>query len=93
MKLLCVNNIWFFKNQVLLPHHHAQLQSANSLYVTFGFQKSVAQHATKDPVMCLVHVWAMMLQCILSYPINLTEINEGPSQHVIHQQQGILHLC
>ena len=79
-----MNNIRFFKNQVLLPHHHAQLNSADSVCVTFDFQKSdeknqsVTQHAMDDPVMCPVRAWATTIHWIQNYPIDPKELMHVP---------------
>jgi hypothetical protein len=63
-KLLCLQNIRFLKNGHLIPVPSADLESADSVAITFKMQKhdsmfdTVIHGQTDDPVLCPVLQWA-----------------------------------
>jgi hypothetical protein len=73
-KLLCLQNIRFFKDGHLIPEPSADLESADSIAITFKMQKNdskfdtVIHGRTDDPVLCPVLQWARLVNRILSYP-------------------------
>jgi hypothetical protein len=73
-KLLCLQHIRFFKNRHLIPAPSADLESADSVAITFEMQKNVSKFdtiihgQTDDPVLCPVLQWAQLVNRILSYP-------------------------
>ncbi len=73
-KLLCLQNIRFFKVGYLIPAPSAALESADSAAITFEMQKNdskfdtVIHGRTDDPVLCPVLQWARLINRILSYP-------------------------
>jgi len=81
-KLLCLENVQFFRNKKELPHDHAELHLADCVLITFVFQKNderdatVTQHRTLDPVLCPVKAWSAIVKRILSYGCGpKTEVN------------------
>ncbi len=73
-KLLCLQNIRFFKDRHLIPAPSANLESADSVAITFEMQKNDSKfdtviHGWTDvPVLCPVLKWAQLVNRILSYP-------------------------
>jgi hypothetical protein len=73
-KLLCLQNIRFFKNGHLILAPSADLESADSIAITFEMQKNdskfdtVIHGRTDDPVLCPVLQLARLVDRILSYP-------------------------
>ncbi len=73
-KLLCLQNSRFFKGGHLTPAPSADLESADSIPITFEMQKNdskfdtVIHGQTDDPVLCPVLQWAQLVNRILSYP-------------------------
>jgi hypothetical protein len=73
-KLLCLQNIRFFKDRHLIPTPSANLESADSIAITFEMQKNdskfdtVIHGWTDNPVLCPVLQWAQLVNRILSYP-------------------------
>jgi len=73
-KLLCLRNIRFFKDGQLLSFPSDDLESAESVAVTFEMQKNdqkndtVIHGRTDDPVLCPVKQWARLVKRIWSYP-------------------------
>jgi hypothetical protein len=73
-KLLCLQNIRFFKVGHLILAPSANLESADSVAITFEMQKNdskfdkVIHGWTDDPVLCPVLQWARLVNKILSYP-------------------------
>ncbi len=73
-KLLCLQNITFFKDGHLILVPSADLESADSIAITFEMQKNdskfdtVIHGQTDDPVLCPVLQWAQLVNRILSYP-------------------------
>ncbi len=73
-KLLCLQNIRFFKKGHLIPAPSADLESADSIAITFEMQKNdskfdtVIHGQTDDPLLCPVLQWAQLVNRILSYP-------------------------
>ncbi len=73
-KQVCLQNIMFFKDGHLIPVPSANLESADSLAITFNMQKNdskfdtVIHGWTDNPVLCLVLQWAQLVIRIWSYP-------------------------
>jgi hypothetical protein len=73
-KLLCLQNIRLSKDGHLIPVPSADLESADSIAITFKMQKNnskfdtVIHGRTDDPVLCPVLQWAQLVDRILSYP-------------------------
>ncbi len=73
-KLLCLQNIRFFKDGHLIPAPSANLESADSIAITVKIPKNdskfdtVIHGWTDDPVLCPVLQWAQLVNRILSYP-------------------------
>jgi hypothetical protein len=73
-KPLRLHNIRFFRQNKTLDLLDPSLPSATVISITFEFQrtgirhKTVHQHATHLPILCLVKAWAAVMQQILSYP-------------------------
>jgi hypothetical protein len=73
-KLLCIENLRFFRDKKELPYDHPELHLADMILITFYFQKNderdavVTQHRTHDPELCPVRLWAVIAKRILSYP-------------------------
>ena len=59
-KLLCLRNFRFFRGSILLDNFHDDLFSADSISITFEFQKNdvrqetVTQEKSNDPLLCPV---------------------------------------
>jgi hypothetical protein len=73
MKQLCLRNIAFIKNGKILDHSSTKPHLADCVSVTFERQKNdrksdtVTQWRTKDPILCPVKIWALIVTQILSY--------------------------
>ncbi len=73
-KLLCLQNIRFFKDWHLITAPSADLESADRLVITFEMQKNdsksdtVIHGRTDNPVLCPVLQWAQLVNRIWSYP-------------------------
>jgi hypothetical protein len=73
-KLLCLQNIRFFKDGHLILAPSANLESADSVAITFEMQKkdskfdTVIHSRTDNPVLCPVLQLAQLVNRILSYP-------------------------
>jgi hypothetical protein len=73
-KLLCLENLQFISDKKELPLNHPKLHLADTISITFYFQKNderdaiVTQHHTHDPELCPVWLWAAIVKRILSYP-------------------------
>jgi hypothetical protein len=73
-KLLCLENLRFTRDKKELPLNHPELHLADTISITFYFQKNderdavVTQHHTHDPELCPVRLWAAIAKRILSYP-------------------------
>jgi hypothetical protein len=69
-----MRNIQFFKDVVILPHSHLNLEFADCISLTFESQKrqdkhdTVTQEATGDSVLCPVRFAAGLVRHIMSYP-------------------------
>jgi len=97
-KTICLENIRFFRNKWELPHDHPELHLADSVSITFIFQKNderdatVTQHCTLDPLLCPVKAWAGIVQRILSYgcgpktEVNTVHLDEGSLVQVTSKQ-------
>jgi len=72
-KLLELQNLRFFKDRREVPHDSPDLHLADSITITFFFQKNderdatVTQHRTLDAELCPVMAWAAIVKQILSY--------------------------
>lgn len=73
-KILCLRNIRFFKDGRLIPSPSQELESADSVTITFEMQKNDLKHdsvthgASDDSVLCPVLQWARVVNRIWSYP-------------------------
>ena len=73
-KLLQLQNLRFFRDNQELSHDHPDLHLADSLAITWVFQKNderdatVTQHRTRDAELCPVRLWSAIVRRILSYP-------------------------
>jgi hypothetical protein len=73
-QLLCLQNIWFFKNGHLLPAPSDDLEFADSVAMMLEMQKNEEKHErvidgrTDDPVLCPVKSWARLTNQIWKYP-------------------------
>ena len=73
-KLLCLRNFRFFRGSYLLDTFHDDLFSADSISITFEFQKNderqetVTQEKSKDPHLCPVRSAASLIMFILRIP-------------------------
>jgi len=73
-KILKLKNLRFFYKGQTVPHDHPNLALADTVTVTFEFQKSdernesVTMHKSSDPTLCPVILWASIMRRILSYP-------------------------
>ena len=71
-KRLCLRNLRFFKGNRELSHNNPYLENADTVSVTFEFQKNderndtVTQYRTNDPVLCPVIRWAAVVRRVLS---------------------------
>jgi hypothetical protein len=81
-KLLCLENLCFFHGEQEIRHSHHDLHLADTISITFIFQKNderdgtVTQHQTFDHKLCPIKCWAAIVKRILSYP------DTGPSMPV-----------
>jgi hypothetical protein len=73
-KLLCLQNIRFFKDGQLLLAPSGNLEFTDSIAVTFEMQKNDQKHdtvihgRTDDPILCSVLQWACLINWIWTYP-------------------------
>jgi hypothetical protein len=73
-KLLCLQNIGFFKDGQLLLAPLDNLEFTDSIAVTFKVQKNDQKHdtmiqgRTDDPILCPVLQWACLVNWIWTYP-------------------------
>jgi len=80
-KTLRVRNIRFFRKGRLVPHTHRSLALADTVSITFEFQKSderhetITMHRSGDTVLCPVRAWAAIVRRILSYPGTTSDTN------------------
>jgi hypothetical protein len=73
-KRLRLGNIKFIRNHRTLRHDDPFLALADTVSITFEFQKNeerdetVVMHLSGDPLLCPVRAWAAVVQRVLSYP-------------------------
>ena len=74
-KLLRLRNIQFCRGRRRMHHNdHRSLLSADSVSVTFEFQKNderdvtTTQHCTHDATLCPVRAWAALVKRVLGHP-------------------------
>ena len=73
-KLLRLRNIQFYRGRRRMCHNDRSLLSADSVSVTFEFQKNderdvtIAQHCTHDATLCPVRAWAALVKRVLGCP-------------------------
>ena len=73
-KLLCLRNFRFFRGSCLLDTFHDDLFSADSISITFEFQKNdkrqetVTQEKSNDPLLCPVRSAASIIMFIVRIP-------------------------
>jgi hypothetical protein len=87
-KLLCVRNIKFYTiDNRIIPHTSIEIFEAESVSVTFEFQKKLTREDTishhrskdsKDGKMCPVYGWASTVNRIANYPIPRNKLPETP---------------
>ena len=99
IKLLKLEDIWFFLTQCLLSHSDINLSWADTMLITFCFQKkdelkdTVTQWHSGNLTMCPVCQWAATIQHIQGYPgiSNTTTINTVlTSGHLLKLKSGIM---
>lgn len=72
-KLLKLKNIRFFKNRKELDHIDKLLHEADTVSITFEFQKkdtkndTITQHKSTDTLLCPVKVWARIIKRLLEH--------------------------
>jgi hypothetical protein len=73
-KILSLKNIRFFKNKRELHHHNPKLSEADTVSITFEYQKkdtkndTITQHKSTDTLLCPVKIWAKIVKRIVNYP-------------------------
>ena len=73
-KLLCLRNVRLFRDRRLISTPFTDLESADSVAITFEMQKNDEKHntvihgRTDDPTLCPVLQWGRLVNRILSYP-------------------------
>jgi hypothetical protein len=73
-KILCLRNIRFFKGKRLLKHSDPLLHLADTISITFEYQKwdikndIITHHKTVDPLLCPVKIWSRIIRRITAYP-------------------------
>jgi hypothetical protein len=71
-KLLCLENLLFFHGEQEIRHSHHDLHLADTISITFIFQKNdkrdatVTQHRTFNDELCPVKCWAAIVKRIVS---------------------------
>jgi hypothetical protein len=94
-KRLCLKNIRFFIKNRELPHSSHLLHLADSVTVTFEFQKTderdamVTMHRSGDPVLCPILAWSSVVRRLLTYagtnpntPVNTYMLLSGTLQQL-----------
>ena len=72
-KLLRLRNVQFFRGRRRMLHSERSLLSADSVSITFEFQKNderdvtITQHCTHDAVLCPVRAWAALVRRVRGY--------------------------
>ena len=93
-KLLRLRNIRFFDGHRQVPHHCPHLAQADSISITFEYQKNdlrdvtVTQHCTNDATLCPVRAWATIVQRVSNYP---GASDETPVNAFLHRDK-IIHI-
>ena len=91
-KVLNLHNLRFFQHGKALPHNYPQLYTADTIAITFVFQKSderneeVAMHCTADPFLCPVKVYADLVSRIRTHP----KANDSSPVHLFTDEEGNL---
>jgi hypothetical protein len=73
-KILCLQNLWFFKNGWLVNHHNPFLEFTNCINITFEMQKkddknnAVTQMSSGDVTLCPVRAAVIIVYRIQTYP-------------------------
>ena len=73
-KLLRLRNVQFYRGRRRMCHNDRSLLSADSVSVTFEFQKNderdvtITQHCTHDATLCPVRAWAALVKRVLGCP-------------------------
>ena len=73
-KLLRLRNVQFCRSRRRMHHNDRSLLSADSVSVTFEFQKNderdvtITQHCTHDATLCPVRAWAALVKRVLGHP-------------------------
>jgi len=72
-RLLCLRNVRFFRDGLLMPTQSDDLESADSVAFTFETQKNEEKHdtvihgRTDDSILCPVLQWARLAKRIWTY--------------------------
>ena len=73
-KVLTLHNLRFFQHGNKLPHHHPELHAADTITITFIFQKNdernedITMHCTLNPLLCPVKSFASIVWRIRTHP-------------------------
>ena len=73
-RLMCLRNVRFFRDGLLMPTQSNDLESADSVAIIFEMQKNDLNHDTvihgrmDDSVLCPVLQWACLVNRIWTYP-------------------------
>jgi hypothetical protein len=94
-KCVTVSGVRFFHDRRELPHSSSRLHLADSVSITFEFQKNdernetVTMHRSGDPVLCPVLVWAAVIYRLRSYDgfnpamkVNTFKLPSGELSHL-----------
>ncbi len=89
-KLLKLKNIRFFKNRKELDHIDKLLHEADTVSITFEFQKkdtkndTITQHKSTDTLLCPVKVWARIIKRLLEHNDTLWVWQYRISTYLLH---------
>jgi hypothetical protein len=73
-KTLTIADFQFYRNRRLVPHHDSELHLADTVSITFRYQKrderddTITQHRTLDHTLCPVKAWAYTIRRLLRLP-------------------------
>jgi hypothetical protein len=87
-KLLQVKNIRFFKSKREQDHCDKQLHKADTVSITFEFQKkdikndTITQHKSTDTLLCPVKIWSRIIKCL----INQKETNQNTTVNTYYSE-------
>jgi hypothetical protein len=87
-KLLQVNNIRFFKSKRELDHSDKQLHQADTISITFEFQKkdtkndTITQNKSTNTLLFPVKIWSRIIKCL----INQKETNQNTTVNIYYSE-------